>query len=606
MVFRVRMSTLSGALRGGVRRHGAAQAPASVRAASSGGGGSNNSAKRGAFAVTAGATAFGAYWFWRDSPAYTEASKPNTLSSAGLSRMHSVNITGWSFGSSEKIKLPSKHYPYIIVAHPRAVVTQSALNILQEEDPHAPIFVVADRYNFDNGEGSRLYTSRIHTRDTGASSQGMGGRQGDRRENISTFTASGSKLDAELLPSLEGFQPSPKVEMCLTAHVVSLDTANKTVELSDGRIISFGRCLLATGCREAKLPGIPPGLEQHVTNLRKVKDFERVQQMVSEGAVKRIVVVGGGFLGCEVASKLAALAKIKKKVEVVHAYVEPGALYRYVPVYFSDYVTERLRSLGVTEKPYHMVLSIKEPADKKGDSNVQLVLQGFEKEALDCGHVIFAPTHLEGNVELAEQAGLEIDTKCGGVLVNAEMLARSDIYVAGDTASYPDRNLGRRRMQSYDHSFHSGALAAMNMVRNGRQEYTHLPIITSQGGPLGLDIVVLGDLDSSMEMYSIAQTSGSQEDTPCIHQARDDDSNEKKPPVHWGTWERGVVYYLKNRQVVGAMLLNASAYTGEVKDLIRAGNRYDHRSERGLTDLEKAIDYKLRNTTYRHSTARGT
>ncbi|KAJ1489837.1 hypothetical protein T484DRAFT_1778905, partial [Baffinella frigidus] len=85
-----------------------------------------------------------------------------------------------------------------------------------------------------------------------------------------------------------------------------------------------------------------------------VKDFERVQQMVSEGAVKRIVVVGGGFLGCEVASKLAALAKIKKKVEVVHAYVEPGALYRYVPVYFSDYVTERLRSLGVTEKPYHM------------------------------------------------------------------------------------------------------------------------------------------------------------------------------------------------------------------------------------------------------------
>ena len=77
--------------------------------------------------------------------------------------MHSVNITGWSFGSSEKIKLPSKHYPYIIVAHPRAVVTQSALNILQEEDPAAEIFVVADRYNFDNGDGSRLYTSRSHS-----------------------------------------------------------------------------------------------------------------------------------------------------------------------------------------------------------------------------------------------------------------------------------------------------------------------------------------------------------------------------------------------------------------------------------------------------------
>ena len=49
------------------------------------------------------------------------------------------------------------------------------------------------------------------------------------------------------------------------------------MELSDGRIISFGKCLLATGCREARLPGIPPALKEHVTNLRKVKDFERVQ-----------------------------------------------------------------------------------------------------------------------------------------------------------------------------------------------------------------------------------------------------------------------------------------------------------------------------------------
>jgi len=224
MVFRVPMSALSGALRGGMRRHGAAQVPASARAASSGGG-SKKSAKRGAFVVTSGATAFGVYWFWRDTPAYTEAEKPSTLASAGLSRsvlapitsatrglpnpknlflthlrtrtpprvstlhipcvspaltlpasqitvlplfricsegtrntlqrtperarsgaerrrgggrMHSVNITGWSFGSSEKIKLPSKHYPYIIVAHPRAVVTQSAINILQVFSPALP------------------------------------------------------------------------------------------------------------------------------------------------------------------------------------------------------------------------------------------------------------------------------------------------------------------------------------------------------------------------------------------------------------------------------------------------------------------------------------
>ena len=75
---------------------------------------------------------------------------------------------------------------------------------------------------------------------------------------------------------------------------------------------AFGKCLLATGCREIKLPGIPENLKQHVTNLRKVKDFDKVQSLVLEGKIKNIVVVGGGFLGCQVAAKLAETGKIKQ------------------------------------------------------------------------------------------------------------------------------------------------------------------------------------------------------------------------------------------------------------------------------------------------------
>ena len=48
--------------------------------------------------------------------------------------------------------------------------------------------------------------------------------------------------------------------------------------------------------------------------------------------------------------------------------------------------------------------------------------------------------------------------------------------------------LGRRRMQSYDHSYHSGALAAHNMATGGREAYRHLPVITSSGGPMGMDV----------------------------------------------------------------------------------------------------------------------
>jgi len=238
-----------------------------------------------------------------------------------------------------------------------------------------------------------------------------------------------------------------------------------------------------------------------------------------------------------------------------------------------------------------MVLSMQQPADVS--HNLQLVLQGFDKTALDCGHVVFAPTHLEGNVELAKHSGLEIDTKCGGVMVNSELMARTDIYVAGDTASYPDRVLGRRRMQSFDHSFHSGLLAGANMALTQRKAYNHLPVITSAGGPLDLDIVVLGDIDSNMEMYSIAQMEQSNSDSSeaVLH--------------HWEKWQKGIVYYLRDRKVVGAMLINVTERTDDVRRLIRSGLKYRHRTEQGIPELEDAINLNFADPTCRHSSAKG-
>jgi len=218
------------------------------------------------------------------------------------------------------------------------------------------------------------------------------------------------------------------------------------------------------------------------------------------------------------------------------------------------------------------------------------VMQGFEKTALDCCHVVFAPTHLEGNVELAKRSGLEIDTTCGGVMVNSEMAARTDVYVAGDTASYPDRVLGRRRMQSFDHSFYSGLLAGSNMALSARKPYQHLPVITSAGGPLDLDIVVLGDIDSNMEMYSIAQMEG---------------HSEAVAQQHWEKWEKGIVYYLRDRRVVGAMLINVTDRTDDVRRLIRSGLKYRHRTEQGIPELEEAITLGFVNPTCRHSSAKG-
>jgi len=353
--------------------------------------------------------------------------------------------------STPTVPVPSKIYPYVIISHPRAIVAQAALETLTHCDPDSEVLVVADRYNFDDQQGSRLYAGAFGQKRKGS---GSAPDTSQGRQMITAFTTGQGKAADGVtggLPLTPQIADKENVHVCTTAHVTKLDVENKIVTLSDGRVIGFGKVLLATGCREARLPGVPTELKDSVTNLRKVKDFDRVQGLARSGKAKRIVVVGGGFLGCEVASQLAAAGK-SQGVEVVHLYVEPGALYRYVPVYFADYVTERLRQLGVVEKPYHMVLQIRAAAaDAQATQKVQLVLQGFEQTTLDCSHVVFAPTHLEGNVELAQvvvfyyirpkmhqlvlslcdslklaqESGLEIDAKCGGVMVNSEMMART-------------------------------------------------------------------------------------------------------------------------------------------------------------------------------------
>ena len=84
--------------------------------------------------------------------------------------------------------------------------------------------------------------------------------------------------------------------------------------------------------------------------------------------------------------------------------------------------------------------------------------------------------------------GLEIDATNGGVVVNSELQARSDVYVvicpcyyaslykAGQLASFHDSVLGRRRISALQHSVESGRIAGLNMT-GGRKPYVHLPAL---------------------------------------------------------------------------------------------------------------------------------
>lgn len=70
-------------------------------------------------------------------------------------------------------------------------------------------------------------------------------------------------------------------------------------------------------------------------------------------------------------------------------------------------------------------------------------------ETLPVDHVIVA-IGIEPRVDLAREAGLEIDEKRAGVVVNAELEARTDVFAAGDMVSFHDVQLGRRRIEHHD------------------------------------------------------------------------------------------------------------------------------------------------------------
>ncbi len=73
-------------------------------------------------------------------------------------------------------------------------------------------------------------------------------------------------------------------------------------------------------------------------------------------------------------------------------------------------------------------------------------------------------TGLSPNTDVATKSGLEIDNVRGGIMVNAELEARSNVFAAGDATSYHDINLGRRRVEHHDHAIMSGKQAGENMV----------------------------------------------------------------------------------------------------------------------------------------------
>lgn len=284
------------------------------------------------------------------------------------------------------------------------------------------------------------------------------------------------------------------VAVALGRKVEKVDVENKIVSLDNKWQINYDKLLIATGGKPKQHPVIDNSDEEvrkRTTVFRKIVDFQKLDCVTSKG--KSVAIIGGGFLGSELAVALGSKAK-KNNGKVYQIFPEKGNMGRVLPEYLSNWTMEKVRNENVNVIPE---AKLSKAIMCKNDK-VALSLSSGKEVQVD--HIIVA-IGLEPDVSIAECSGLEVDPIRGGFLVNAEMKARDDVWVAGDAASFYDIKLGRRRVEHHDHAVVSGRLAGENM--SGKvKPYWHQSMFWSDLGPeVGYEAI--GLVDSSLPTTAV-------------------------------------------------------------------------------------------------------
>ncbi|CAH1993946.1 unnamed protein product [Acanthoscelides obtectus] len=289
--------------------------------------------------------------------------------------------------------------------------------------------------------------------------------------------------------------PNGGVAVARGWQVIEVDVIAKKAILEDGYAIHYDKCLLATGAT----PRLSPIFEVAVADekiaekvklFRNIYDFEECMEAYNQS--KTIAIVGGGFLGSELACAMARRDKKKTKT-IYQLFREGGNMGKILPEYLSYWTTEKVKAEGVTVMPKTEVIGVKN--DGKG---LELELSNNKKLHVD---FVLVAIGVEPNTELAEKSDLEVDPELGGYLVNTELQARSDLYIAGDAACFYDARLGRRRVEHHDHAVVTGRLAGENMT-GGRKPYLHQSMFWSDLGP-DVGFEAIGVVDSSLPTVAV-------------------------------------------------------------------------------------------------------
>ena len=332
----------------------------------------------------------------------------------------------------------------------------------------------------------------------------------------------GKKTVEDIILHDQAFYADNGVTLLLGTMVSALDVGAKTVIDEQGREYGFDKLLLATGGAPRRL-SIPGSDLDGICYYRTLDDYLRMRSLAAEG--RSAVVIGGGFIGAEIAAALTI-----NKVKVTMVFPQPYLINRVFPRALGTAIQERYREKGV------VILNGETPTSfsRQGDRFMTRTSAGKQLGS----DMVIVGIGIMPSTALAQGAGLTIGN---GIVVN-ELLQTShaDIYAAGDTAFFPYQALGKTvRVEHWDNALNQGKTAGRNMA-GAAQPYTYMPYFFSDLFEFGFEAV--GEVSSDLEIV--------------FDWVRENDT--------------GVIYYLKDGKVRGAMMCNVWEKVDAARALVRS------------------------------------
>ena len=309
-----------------------------------------------------------------------------------------------------------------------------------------------------------------------------------QRPPLSKAYLSGKMERDRLFLKPDNFFADNNVTVKLDTRVETLDRAAKSVTLHDGAILAYDKLVFATGSRPRllDLPGRELG---NIFDLRGMADIDAMQPHFIAG--KKLVVIGGGYIGLEAA---AVAADMGLSVTVLEA--APRLLARVAEPEISAFYDRIHKDHNVTIVTESRIQGFAGDGDVSGVS----MADGRVIEA----DLVIAGIGILPNIELAEAAGLDIDN---GIVVNdLGQSSDADIFAAGDCTYHPNNVLGRTlRLESVPNAIEQGKAVA-SAICGAPKPYHQVPWFWSDqydvklqiaGVPLEVDKKVLRGDDTT-------------------------------------------------------------------------------------------------------------